>query len=55
MNREQRRAKEQGKEPPGKPQVEEQDIHAAARPQDVESARAKGSRHKKVTADKWNQ
>ena len=25
------------------------------RPQDVQDPRAKNSRHKKVTADKWNQ
>ncbi len=33
----------------------EHELHSAATPQDVESARAKNSRHGKVTADKWNQ
>ena len=34
---------------------EEHSIEAANRTQDVESVRAKGSGHKKKTADKWNQ
>ena len=35
--------------------AEEHSIEAADRPQDAESIRAKGSGHKKKTADKWNQ
>jgi hypothetical protein len=31
------------------------DLTSPARPQDEYSTRAKGSQHKKVTADKWNQ
>ena len=34
---------------------EEHSIEAANRTQDVENVRAKGSGHKKKTADKWNQ
>ena len=30
-------------------------LDSAATPQDVASARAKNTRHGKVTADKWNQ
>lgn len=30
-------------------------MHAAGTPQDVSSVRAKSARHKKSTADKWNQ
>jgi hypothetical protein len=33
----------------------EHEIHAANTPQDVEGTRTKSARHKKVTADKWNQ
>ena len=54
MNREQRRHPEQQehqnpKAPP------EQEFNAKDKPQDEGSTRAKSSRHKKVTADKWNQ
>jgi hypothetical protein len=31
------------------------ELDTANRPQDVASVRAKASRHRKVTADKWNQ
>jgi hypothetical protein len=34
---------------------EEHSLQAADRPPEVESVRAKGSGHKKKTADKWNQ
>jgi hypothetical protein len=33
----------------------EHEVHSASTPQDVEGARTKSARHKKVTADKWNQ
>ena len=33
----------------------EEDLYAAGRPADVMSDRAKSSRHKTSTADKWNQ
>jgi hypothetical protein len=33
----------------------EEHLHAAGTPQDVSSPRAKSDRHRKVTADKWNQ
>lgn len=55
-NREQRRARERGKDPSAE-QVEEQreKLDDASTPPDVTSARAKSSRHGKSTADKWNQ
>ena len=34
---------------------QEKELHGTDTPQDESSARAKSSRHKKVTADKWNQ
>ena len=34
---------------------DEPDLHSPARPQDEFNPRAKGTRHRKVTADKWNQ
>jgi hypothetical protein len=52
MNRDERRHPEKHRTPKGQP---EQEIHGADKPQDEASARAKSSRHKKVTADKWNQ
>ena len=52
MNREERRHPEKHREPKAPP---EEDINDPKRPQDAGSVRAKGSRHKKVTADKWNQ
>ena len=33
----------------------ERELHDARTPQDVTSVRAKSDRHKKSTADKWNQ
>jgi len=33
----------------------DQDVFAAGTPQDVPSTRAKSTRHKKSTADHWNQ
>jgi hypothetical protein len=33
----------------------EQEIHRAGTPQDVTSVRAKSQRHRKSTADRWNQ
>lgn len=33
----------------------DQDVSAAGTPQDVSSTRAKSTRHKKSTADHWNQ
>jgi len=33
----------------------DQDVFAAGTPQDVSSTRAKSTRHKKSTADHWNQ
>ncbi len=35
--------------------AQEQSIIASDRPQDEQSPRAKGTGHKKKTADKWNQ
>jgi hypothetical protein len=35
--------------------AEQESIEQPARPQDVESVRAKNSGHGKKTADKWNQ
>jgi hypothetical protein len=52
MNREQRRHPE--KQQNVNPQ-KEQDLHSPTRPPEEESVRAKSSRHKKSTADKWNQ
>lgn len=34
---------------------DERDLASPARTQDTYSPRAKGTQHKKVTADKWNQ
>jgi hypothetical protein len=52
MNREERRH-------PGKHEntkaPQERELDAPEKPQEDASVRAKGSRHKKVTADKWNQ
>ena len=52
MNREERRHPEKHRETKAPP---ERELQAADTPQDESSARAKSSRHKKVTADKWNQ
>ena len=57
MNREQRRAAEQGKEAVDETTAEhhERTLDEHGTPQDVKSVRAKNQRHGKVTADKWNQ
>jgi hypothetical protein len=52
MNPEQRRHPE--KDPAAKP-LHEQEALRKEGAQDEEGARAKSHRHKKVTADKWNQ
>ena len=52
MNREERR--HPAKDRPAKA-PQEQELKGADKPQDEASVRAKSSRHKKVTADKWNQ
>jgi hypothetical protein len=52
MNREERRHPEQHRTPKANP---EREMQAPDKPQDDASARTKASRHKKVTADKWNQ
>jgi hypothetical protein len=51
-NREQRRHPE--KETPPRP-PQEKELLDKSPPDDELSVRAKSSRHKKVTADKWNQ
>ena len=55
-NREQRRAAERGREVATE-QAERQGrkLDQEGTPQDVTDTRAKGQRHGKVTADKWNQ
>jgi hypothetical protein len=52
MNREERRhpEKESAPRPP-----QEKELQGKNPPDDEASVRAKSSRHKKVTADKWNQ
>jgi hypothetical protein len=52
MNREQRRHPE--KEAAPRP-AHEKELPDKSPPEDEPSVRAKSSRHKKVTADKWNQ
>jgi len=52
MNRAQRR--HPGKDKDVKPPPEQAALQRVG-PQDEESARHKSHRHKKVTADKWNQ
>ena len=52
MNREERRHPEQQRNPKAPP---EKELHGADKPQEETSVRAKSSRHKKSTADKWNQ
>jgi hypothetical protein len=52
MNREQRRHPDR-ESPPRPPQ--EKELLDKSPPEDDASARAKSHRHKKVTADKWNQ
>ena len=52
MNREQRRHPE--KESPPRPPQEKEPVDKGPQDDDA-SARSKSWRHKKVTADKWNQ
>ena len=52
MNREERRHPEKHRDTKA---PQEQEVDDAAKPQEEASVRAKSSRHKKVTADKWNQ
>jgi hypothetical protein len=52
MNREERRHPEKDRETKA---PQEREINDPQKPQDEGSTRAKSSRHKKVTADKWNQ
>jgi hypothetical protein len=53
MNREQRRHPEKVSAP--KPPPQKKELLDKSPPDDEQSARAKSHRHKKVTADKWNQ
>ena len=53
MNREERRHPE--KKQKVNPKQQEKELYGADKPQDEASARAKSTRHKKMTADKWNQ
>ena len=57
LNREQRRHPEKTDDPAEEASLREQanEVFEQDRPQDVSSTRAKNSRHKKVTADNWNQ
>jgi hypothetical protein len=52
MNRDERRHPEKHRTTKA---PQEHEVHKAGTPQDDSSTRAKSSRHKKVTADKWNQ
>jgi hypothetical protein len=52
MNREERRHPEKHRTPKA---PQEKELHGADKPQEETSVRAKSSRHKKSTADKWNQ
>jgi hypothetical protein len=52
MNREQRRHPDEHRNPKAPP---EKELYRADKPQEEASVRAKSSRHKKSTADKWNQ
>ena len=52
MNRDQRRHPDK-ENPPRPPQ--EKELLDQSHPEDDAGARAKSHRHKKVTADKWNQ
>jgi hypothetical protein len=57
LNREQRRHPAKVDDPAEEASIREQQNEAFAddRTQDVSNPRAKSSRHKKVTADHWNQ
>jgi hypothetical protein len=54
-----RRTQQRGRPPlnpnEGEIRGDEPDIYDDSRPADEQSPRAKASRHRKVTADKWNQ
>jgi hypothetical protein len=52
MNREERRHPEKHRNTKA---PQERELQGADTPQDETSVRAKSSRHKKSTADKWNQ
>jgi hypothetical protein len=52
MNREERRHPDKHRETKA---PQEDEIHDAQKPQEQASVRAKSNRHKKMTADKWNQ
>jgi len=51
------RFRKKGAEPeqPGGAAASQDELYAAGTPADVTSTRAKSQRHKKSTADKWNQ
>ena len=49
------RKKSSAPDNPGGAAGSQDQIYAAGTPADVTSARAKSQRHKKSTADKWNQ
>jgi hypothetical protein len=57
LNREQRRHSNKIDDPADEASIREKQTEPFAedRPPDVSSPRAKSSRHKKVTADHWNQ
>jgi hypothetical protein len=60
VERKRQEAKEASEHPEQSPRGsavdgDEQDLVSPARTQDDYSPRAKGTQHKKVTADKWNQ
>jgi len=57
LNREQRRHPDKIDDPAEEASVRanQNEIVAADRPQETPDPRAKSSRHKKVTADHWNQ
>jgi hypothetical protein len=54
---ESKEASEQTSRPDGDSSVDgdQDDLYSPARTQDEYSPRAKGTQHKKMTADKWNQ
>jgi hypothetical protein len=57
LNREQRRHPETSDDPAREASLREKqnEVFSDATTQDVSSPRAKNSRHKKVTAENWNQ
>jgi hypothetical protein len=52
MNREERRHPDKHRDTKA---PREEEVLDASKPQEEASVRAKSNRHKKVTADKWNQ